>query len=523
MAPEAAANSGPPSTLAAELVGNISTAARSSRPDENSELKRLFETIEAVKNDPESLKTANERVEHNHLLIYVYACVVLDGLKWDDPFANRDSLRLEASKAMHFLKVTIQETPSVLKITTNGSAFLHRGREPLWAWLFPKILKMLGHPYCLPLAPTVDSFFQFILVDASKSSGLWNISEPMFAYLQANYRCKTRLPLILVARLTAVIAVLVHLKSASLDRRGLDLELPRPNLLPTLLPELAGADGIQGGFYSFVDKDHAIRHAACLLKLLCTAALPDKQPRRQIVSFNKHLPWLIDSLEALNDEQKRWRNHCDYAPYVLLDLALEIARSSSSLHPVVSHKLDSIMALLAADVAAPPDDPHDGGKSDGAADRTLAFALVHLADVSITKRPVAKLVTAQLLKPLDRFRTEGQPKDNDLLVCLPRTRTGSPQTDCFALQRSVTMLQNIVAAGPFSPEVLPESFDDRRLRSRVQAIKAKSVPAQDDKRAVKRRKISPESTTMLPIMRRLCKVLGRPATETLENMEDTIL
>lgn len=188
---DAPANGGPPpSTLAAQLVGNISTTARSSRPDETSELKRLFEAIETVKNDPDYLKTPAERVEHNHTLIYVYARVVLEGLKWDDPFADRGKLKEEASKAIQFLKVTIQETPTVLNYATDGMMFLHRGQEPLWVWLFPKLLRMLGHPQCLVLSDSIQSLFHFVLDVASKSGGLWNSCGLMHGYLQANFRCK---------------------------------------------------------------------------------------------------------------------------------------------------------------------------------------------------------------------------------------------------------------------------------------------------------------------------------------------
>lgn len=188
---DAIANGGPPpSTLAAQLVGNISTTARSSRPDETGELKRLFEAIETVKNDPESLKTLNERVEHNHMLIYVYARVVLEGLKWDDPFADRDQLQTEALKAVHFLNVTIQETPTVLNFSTDGRSFLYRGREPLWVWLFPKVLRMLGHPQCLALSSSLQSFFHFVLMTPNKSGGPWSLCGPMYGYLQANFQCK---------------------------------------------------------------------------------------------------------------------------------------------------------------------------------------------------------------------------------------------------------------------------------------------------------------------------------------------
>lgn len=191
MALQAAADGGiPPSTLAAQLVGNIATTARSSRPDENSELKRLFETIESVKNDPGLLMTPQDHLEHNHMLIYVYACVKLDGLKWDDPFANRDHLQSEVTQTLQFLRLTILEDPDVLFFKTDGSKFLHRGPEPLWVWLFPKLLKILGHPHCLPLSSSLESFFLFLFKGASKDGDLWHLCEPLYGYLQGNFRCK---------------------------------------------------------------------------------------------------------------------------------------------------------------------------------------------------------------------------------------------------------------------------------------------------------------------------------------------
>jgi serine/threonine-protein kinase ATR len=152
----------------------------------------LFEVIERVKNEPGSLKTPEERVEHNHMLVYVYARVVLEGLKWDDPFADWEQLEADALKAVHFLKVTIPETPTVLHFTTDGTTFLHRGSEPLWVWLFPKLLRMLGHPKCPALTSALESLFHFIFLTASRSAGLWNTCEPLFGYLQANFRCKTK-------------------------------------------------------------------------------------------------------------------------------------------------------------------------------------------------------------------------------------------------------------------------------------------------------------------------------------------
>jgi hypothetical protein len=178
----------PPSTLAAQLVENISasTAAKSSRPDETTELKRLFATIEKVKNDPACLTTHDERVEHNHLLVYVCGGVFLESLKLDDAFTDRERLREDALKAVNFLRVTIKETPTVLKCTTDGKMFLGRGAEPLWVWILPKLLRMLGHRRCVGIAGKIEELCRFVLLLAAGDAGLWDLGKELMEYFRAN-------------------------------------------------------------------------------------------------------------------------------------------------------------------------------------------------------------------------------------------------------------------------------------------------------------------------------------------------
>jgi serine/threonine-protein kinase ATR len=176
----------PPSTLAAQLVENISASAKSSRPDETTELKRLFGIIEKVKNDPACLTTHEERVEHNHLLVYVCGGVFLESLKLDDAFTDRERLRTDALKAITFLKVTIKETPTVLKCTTDGKTFLARGTEPLWLWILPKLLRVLGHRRCLAISAEIEELCQYILLLAARNACLWDLGPSLMQYFRAN-------------------------------------------------------------------------------------------------------------------------------------------------------------------------------------------------------------------------------------------------------------------------------------------------------------------------------------------------
>lgn len=176
----------PPSTLAAQLVENVSASSKPSRPDETTELKRLSAVIERVKNDPGCLKTHEERVEHNHLLVYVCGGVFLESLKLDDAFADGERLRSDALKAINFLRVTINETPTVLKCTTDGKTFLSRGAEPLWLWILPKLLRMLGHRRCLAISAEIEGLCQYILLLATQDAGLWDLGPSLMRYFQAN-------------------------------------------------------------------------------------------------------------------------------------------------------------------------------------------------------------------------------------------------------------------------------------------------------------------------------------------------
>lgn len=208
--------------------------------------------------------------------------------------------------------------------------------------------------------------------------------------------------------------------SSPISRDSLRLELPEFNLIE-FVPELSAVEPTQGCSFTLVDNDQALRHASSLLRILCATSVPQNQPGQSIVSSNKHLPWLLDSLEALNEEQKRWRDICAYDPVSLLHQALGLSSSFAGLEHILSHKVDAMIVLISADVAEQTIEDEDEDQSQNLAGKTLALALVHLADASIGKRPIAKLIAAQLLKALDRMSVDGRVQENgDLKVCLPR-------------------------------------------------------------------------------------------------------
>lgn len=202
---------------------------------------------------------------------------------------------------------------------------------------------------------------------------------------------------------------------------SVDIELPDHNTLDSLLPGEALAGAARCPTYTLGDGEHALRHASCLLKILCDVATPDGTPKQSVPPFNKHIVWLVDSIETLNEEQKRWRDRATYNPVSLLDQASALIFAHSGVDQVVIHKLYSVIVLLAADVAVNQTGSSHQEELDSSANKVLALALIQIADAATKQRPVSKLAAAQLLKPLEQMLVEGIAPEvsGDLQVCPP--------------------------------------------------------------------------------------------------------
>lgn len=185
-----------------------------------------------------------------------------------------------------------------------------------------------------------------------------------------------------------------------------------------LLPGQFILERIQGCTFSLVDEDHALRHACSLLSILRCTSTPERAFGQRVISFGKHIPWLIDSLEELSQEQQRWADGRNLSPSPLLDTAISLSKPSFTVDRVVSHKLDAVIVLITSAMADHLVESRDESQTDGAARRIFALALVHLADAAVKSRPLSRLIVSQLLKPLDSLLAKSFTEDErDLQVC----------------------------------------------------------------------------------------------------------
>lgn len=101
-----------------------------------------------------------------------------------------------------------------------------------------------------------------------------------------------------------------------------------------------------------------------------------------------------------------------------------------------------------------------------------------------------------------------------------------PKSDFWCTQRSVTLFREAVifpATQPFSSGLSPDSFVDGDIRRKVQSIESRAHAPTDQKRLIKRRKITQESSLIPHVLKQLCRVLRLPQVESLSQLESRIL
>lgn len=403
------ANLPPPSTLAAQLVDNISTpAVRSSHPDETNELKRLFAIIERFKNQPDLLRTEQERIEHNHILIYVYTRVVLEGLQWDDPFAKNAKLVAEASKALNFLEVTITETPTVLTYVADDKAFLFRGREPLWLWLLPRVLRMLGSEPCVPLTSAIEHLC-FTLIHATfHHSSLWELGPQIFLYFQTNFG-------MIEAHLTAFE---VHVAGET-GNDGSTFEL---DLVPDQSLRILGASdpvSPRRCSYSLNSLAQAVRHITSLVRILESVLQPGvpslgtvEVSNASIASFENHVVWLLDSLVYLNQALLHYYGAVDVSSLSAVEMCSNIIDKLGSVSitygvsEMIRQKMYNVLVILCAGVVETSGELCGTNSRTEQCRYTLCSALLKLGRAAIALKPISRTIKAQLLWPLKTLTLE---------------------------------------------------------------------------------------------------------------------
>jgi serine/threonine-protein kinase ATR len=178
-------NDPPPSTMAAQLIHGISTTKQPAQPADQGYLQSIMAEVSSMENSAVKPQDPALQLAHKHKLIYVLARALLEKLGGDDPFLDIEQAVSQASEALDVFTTTVKEFPDVLDyVLPSGTTLQARGTLPLWVWLFPRVLTLLGQKNCENLTERIHNFFSVAFQVVSHSPRLWNLASVFFVYLK---------------------------------------------------------------------------------------------------------------------------------------------------------------------------------------------------------------------------------------------------------------------------------------------------------------------------------------------------
>ncbi|KHO10999.1 hypothetical protein MAA_11390 [Metarhizium robertsii ARSEF 23] len=479
----AAAGEGPPpSTLAAQLVENISTSTKSSRSDESNELKELFATIQLVKDHPELLKSQADRVEHNHMLIYVYCRVALEGIKLDDPFVNRAHAHAEALKAINFLRFTIKETPSVLAHTHASKTLLYRGTEPLWVWLLPHLLRLLGHALFQELEGSLEGFLQYLLLLVSRTNELWSHGPELVLYLRA-----------------CVSSTIDQLQDPSLDPSELNsfisIHLPSQFALRQILGEQSMG---HGPTYQISSSSQAIRQITSLAKILAYPLIQSDSTFSSLASLSQTVPWLLDTWLDLRNAQKRWDVAGSSSPIPIIETVLNMSHglaSGSEMTATFKDKSHVLLVLLCSEMVSCPEALLQEDETGDTSRQLYCQALLAISGATLESYSIGRMAASKLVQELTLLSSQ------HALI--------GEGTDIW---RCTRLLRQIIYAAPrhtFDEDTSPSHFRDKDIQKAVEGLNLEYGRSSPSETVAKKRKVvAANSNPLLSLFRAIYDTLN---------------
>lgn len=170
----------PASTVAAQIVDNLTQGQYPARQPDKEEFQRLLQEILNPDDDgDETAEPIETNVDVNCRLIYVVVRAGLGSLSNQESFDENDDLHKQAIASLSVVELTVQRSPGVLFSIIHGSQQV----GPLYLWLLPRLFIIFGSTKDKDIRRCVCKVIKAGLV-AEKASFKQNKSLLVQKYLQ---------------------------------------------------------------------------------------------------------------------------------------------------------------------------------------------------------------------------------------------------------------------------------------------------------------------------------------------------
>ena len=150
----------PQSTLAAQLVSHFTDGKKHPKNQDEETFRQLLREILGTESGhivrAEPLETDSDV---DCKLIYVIVKAGLENVYSDDPFNGKIELSRQAADSLTAINFTIKRNPEVLFVAPQFQGPDPRPIGPLYLWLLPKLLALIG---CLQDSETVDGVIRVL-------------------------------------------------------------------------------------------------------------------------------------------------------------------------------------------------------------------------------------------------------------------------------------------------------------------------------------------------------------------------
>ncbi|KAF7872002.1 uncharacterized protein EAF02_009107 [Botrytis sinoallii] len=478
---------GPPSTMAAQLINNLS-ARKQSRQVEHDSLQSLMTEVSSRENDSSDFTDPEAMLEHKHKLLYVVAKVVLEKLNKDDPFMNVQNVINQACEALDVFISTVKDVPNILNyVSTPDRPLKSRGLEPFWIWLFPRVLACLGRRDSRKLTAKIEVFFSTSFEVVARSPRLWGLSSSFFIYLK-----------------DSVTSILTIFQTLSLITHGWEMDFILPSdQFKVSSYSFSNEDDMNETFlqctYRLHNKAAAMQHAICILSILAKVSIQTASFQDATPAFQDYLAWLFDSFHASYELQKVWISSGNSAqdcesPAISLFCGLQALLSSfqNLLPETLVRKGYAYLTTIGADIIVNPSNISDK-------DVNLAFCrtLLYLANICKNYDSTCRIVRFSLLPKL---RTVLDDEDASIMV-------GNDFQNAAATLLWACRSAENSSLGLVLPHV---NFDTDSLNADLNLLVLKDIKSRSTQSAPpnKRRKIHSEEGLLQEIIAKLYSLFG---------------
>ena len=175
----------PPSTFAAQIVDTLTKAKQQPKPDERELFQQLLREILGADEAAEpQAGTIETDINVNYRLIYVVVRAGLEVLLQEDPFEQRSELSEQALNSLAVIHLTIERSPEVLFFVPPGHEPGFEPGGPLFLWLLPKLLSILGNGGDEGVQEKTLELIRATICVQSRSRTLRGRLHPIFKYVQ---------------------------------------------------------------------------------------------------------------------------------------------------------------------------------------------------------------------------------------------------------------------------------------------------------------------------------------------------